>query len=144
MKRPNTIAGLQAKRAELSRLHTQLVAETKKVTCDLDHIDACIRLFDPDADAERTRINRYATKHRAPKGQMTRFVMEQFRLAAEPITSRQITAAWAQDRGLEADESTFVILRRRVGACLVSLKNNGTIESVGMDGACKLWRLVAD
>ena len=50
LERPDTIAGLQAKRKQLVKLRTALEADVRKVTCDQDHIDACIRLFDPTAD----------------------------------------------------------------------------------------------
>ena len=40
MERPNTVAGLKAKRAELAKLHEALEAEVRKVTCDLDHANA--------------------------------------------------------------------------------------------------------
>lgn len=143
MERPNTISGLQSKRSELAKLHKRLIAEAKSVLCDLDHIDACIRLFDPEADVERVRLNRYATKHRAPKGHQKRFVLEQFRLAEAPITCADITAAWIIERGLNPDEATKIILRRRVSACLTQIKHDGLIESVGNDGSRKLWRLVA-
>lgn len=147
MERPNTISGLQAKRKELATLHNQLVKEAKKVLCDIDHIDACIRLFDPDADIERIRLNRYATKHRAPKGYMKRFVLSQLREASEPLTSRQITEAWIKDRCLEPDEPTFVILRKRVGACLKTCENDGLAKGAGQTsdhdgwGPYKLWKL---
>lgn len=139
--RPNTISGLQAKRKELATLHRQLVAEAKKVLCDIDHIDAVIRVFDPDADIERIRLNRYAVKHRAPKGHLKRFVLSALREAAAPLSSRQITEAWIKDRRLQPDEATFVILRKRVGACLQTCKTQGMIEEVGTDGEYKLWRL---
>jgi len=140
IERPNTIAGLQEKRAELAKLHKHLVAEAKKVLCDIDHVDACIRLFDPDADIERIRLNRYATKHRAPKGHLKRFVLGQFRVAAGPLTSRQITEAWIEDRGLQPDDATFVILRKRIGACIQTVRKDGTIEEVGGDGEYKTWQ----
>lgn len=145
--RPNTVSGLQAKRAELVKLHKHLVAEAKKVICDIDHIDATIRLFDPNADLERFRRNHYATKHRAPKGQMKRFVLNQLREASEPLTSRQITEAWVADRGLSPDEATVTILRKRVGACLKTCENQGLAEGAGATtdhgefGPYKLWRL---
>ncbi len=141
MERPNTISGLQAKRKELAKLHNELVKEAKKVLCDIDHIDATIRIFDPNADIERIRLNRYATKHRAPKGHMKRFVLGQFREASAPLSSRDITDAWIKDRGLAPDESTRVILRKRVGACIQTIKKDGVIEEVGSDGEYKLWKI---
>ena len=68
MERPNTVAGLLEKRAELAALVKFHQAELRKVVCDLDHLDATIRLFDPDADI--SRVKRYPTKHRAFKGEM--------------------------------------------------------------------------
>lgn len=138
---PNTISGLQSKRAELVKLRKELMREAKKVLCDIDHIDACVRLFDPAADIERHRLNRYATKHRAPKGHMKRFVLTQLRESDVPLTSRQIIEAWIKERGLQPDEDTFVILRKRVGASLVTSKNTGLVESTGSDGEYKLWQL---
>lgn len=141
MERPNTIAGLQAKRAELLRLHDQLMADAKKVVCDLDHIDATIRLFDPDADFQRRIKNRYATKHRAHFGHSKRFVLDALRRADEPLTSVALTMAWIKDRGLEPDEATRVILTRRIGACLTKLRDQGHIYSDAMIDGYKGWKL---
>ena len=143
MERPNTISGLQSKRKELLKLHGRLVSEAKKVLCDIDHLDATIRLFDPDADIERIRLNRYATKHRAPKGQMKRFILSCFREASDALTSATITSMWIEDRALRPDDSTRVILRKRVGASINKMKNEGVIECCGHDGTSKLWRLAA-
>lgn len=141
VERPNTIAGLQAKRKELVKLRAALEADVRKVTCDLDHLDACIRLFDPSADTAAA-IKRYATKHRAKKGQMRRFVLDRLKEATGPITSRDIAEAWVQDRGLNADDGTLVIIRKRVGACLNTLQQQGTISGEG--AVDRLWTLSPD
>jgi hypothetical protein len=137
--RPNTVSGLIAKRAELVRLRADLERELRAVTCDIDHLDGAIRLFDPDQTPAARK--RYATKHRAKKGQMTRFVLQALRVAQEPITSRQIAEAWVQDRGLNADDGTLVIIRKRVGAALISLRTKGLVQDVGHVGEHKGWRL---
>lgn len=147
MERPNTIAGLQAKRAELIKLHSQLVADAKKVLCDIDHLDATIRLFDPEADLARRVGKRYAVKHRAAFGHTKRFILDILRRAEGPMHSRQIAEAWAKDRGLNADEATMNILRKRIGACIKNCKDQGLIEFVGMSsdgdpfGPYKLWQI---
>lgn len=144
VERPNTIAGLQAKRAELIKLRARLHSEVKKITCDIDHLDATIRLFDPEADLERVRLNTYATKHRAFKGHMQGFVLGMIRKSGGELSSRQITQAWIEDRGLRPDEATFQILRKRVGACLTKNTATGVLESrpaEGENGAIKLYRL---
>jgi len=143
--RPNTVAGLVAKHAELTALREKYRAEIKKITVDIDHLDAAIRLFDPEADTYA--IKEYVTKHRAQKGSVKRFVLNAFREATEPLTSRQITEMWVADRGLAADEATLVIIRKRVGACIKSCVNQGLIEDRDwtkdhdQNGPYKLWAL---
>lgn len=143
--RPNTVAGLVAKHAELSALRERYKDAIKKLTIDIDHLDAAIRLFDPQADTYA--IKEYVTKHRAEKGSVKRFVLGAFREATAPLTSRHITEMWAEDRGLAADEATYAILRKRVGACIKDCANQGLLECVGVTedhdafGPYKLWRL---
>lgn len=138
--RPNTVAGLIKKRAELAALVKFHKAELRKIICDLDHIDATIRLFDPNADTGR--VKRYPTKHRAQKGEMQKFVGVTLKRATAPITSIEITNAMIKARGLKADDQTVVLIRKRVGACLTALKAQGIIRSVPLEGIYKGWELV--
>jgi len=143
--RPNTVSGLLAKHKELTDLRERYKAEIKKLTVDIDHLDAAIRLFDPQADSYA--IKEYVVKHRAQKGSVKRFVLGCFREATGPLTSRQITEKWAADRGLSADDATLSILRKRIGACIKSCVGQGLIEDVGWtedhgeNGPYKLWKL---
>jgi hypothetical protein len=108
--RPNTVAGLVAKHAELMALRERYRDEIKKLTVDIDHLDAAIRLFDPEADT--SPMKEYVTKHKAEKGSVKRFVLGMFREATAPLTSRMITEAWAADRGLTADDAQSTLDRR--------------------------------
>lgn len=143
--RPNTVAGLVAKHKELCDLRERYKAEIKKLTVDIDHLDAAIRLFDPAADT--SAIKQYVTKHRAQKGTVKRFVLNTMREAGAPLTSRQITEAWAADRGLAAGEATYVTLRKRIGACIKGCREQGLIEEAGWtgdhgeSGPYKLWQI---
>ena len=143
--RPNTVAGLVAKHAELSALRDRYREEIKKLTVDIDHLDAAIRLFDPQADTYA--IKQYVTKHRAKKGSVKSFVLNMMREADGPLTSRQITEAWCADRGLKADEDTLSTLRKRIGACIKGCVNQGLIvddgwtKDHGAYGPYKLWKL---
>lgn len=143
--RPNTVAGLLAKHRELASLREKYRAEIKKLTVDLDHIDAAIRLFDPNADT--SPIKEYVTKHRAQKGTVKRFILTAFREATSPITSREIAERWIANRGLVADEATYTIIRKRIGAAIKSCVGQGLIEETGWTeehdayGPYKLWKL---
>jgi hypothetical protein len=143
--RPNTVAGLVAKHAELTTLRERYKAEIKKLTVDIDHLDAAIQLFDPQADSYA--IKEYVTKHRAAKGTVKAFVLGCFRETTAPLTSRQITELWAADRGLKADDATLNTLRKRIGACIKGCAEQGLIEDRGLTtdhdayGPYKLWVL---
>ena len=127
IERPNTVSGLVAKRDELVKLRDRLEADIRAITCDIDHLEAAIRIFDPEDSPEARR--RYAALHRAPKGQSTRFVLR--KLKDGPLTSRALADLWCQDRGLQAKEATVSMLRKRIGATLKVLENKGLVSQAG-------------
>jgi hypothetical protein len=53
MERPNTVAGLVAKKAELEKLRDGLEADLRAVVADIDHLDGGIRPFDQTQGRER-------------------------------------------------------------------------------------------
>lgn len=137
--RPNTLSGLVAKRDELAKYRDQLETDIRAVTVDIDHLEAAIRIFDPeDTPAARRR---YAALHRAPKGQSTRFVLGKLRTASGPLTSRQLADMWCADRGLVAKDSTVSMLRKRIGATLKALHNKGLVRQEGHVLGLIGWRL---
>lgn len=136
--RPNTLSGLIAKRDELGKYRDQLEDDIRAVTCDLDHLDAAIRIFDPDDSPTARR--RYAAMHRAPKGQSTRFILEALRTAPGPLTSRELADLWCKDRGLVAKESTVSMLRKRMGATLKALHGKGLVRQDGFVLGLIGWR----
>jgi hypothetical protein len=139
MERPLTVAGLLEKRAELTKARDQLSAELEAVTFDIEHLDAVIRLFDP----EQVPIvrKRYLSQHSARGGEMARFVLGTLRQAAAPLTARQIGLMWAEDNGLAASDATARVLRKRVGSCLRNLATKGHVVEVGEVEDAKVWRV---
>ena len=143
--RPNTVSGLAAKHAELVKLRDADRAEIKKLTVDIDHLDAAIRLFDPQADYQRHKLRAHVVRHRAQKGQVKRFVLDALREADRPMTSREIAAAWCAERGLAADAETTNTIRKRITACIKTCEQQGVVAFAGMTtdhgefGPHKLW-----
>jgi len=137
--RPNTLSGLVAKRNELVRYRDQLEADIRAVTVDIDHLEAAIRIFDPeDTPAARRR---YAALHRAPKGQSTRFVLKALREASSPLTSRDLADMWCRERGLSAKDSTLSMMRKRIGATLKALHHKGAVGQEGHIEGRIGWKL---
>ena len=133
------MAGLVAKRDELVKLRDRLEADIRAITVDVDHLEAAIRLFDPENTPEARR--RYAAMHRAPKGQSMRFVLATLRTAERPLTSREIALAWCKDRGLDAKDSTVVTITKRIGATLRALMEKGMVAQEGHVEGLVGWRL---
>lgn len=130
-----------AKRNELVRYRDQLEADIRALTVDIDHLEAAIRIFDPeDTPAARKR---YAALHRAPKGQSTRFVLRALREASGPLTSRDLADMWCQERGLTAKDSTVSMLRKRIGATLKALEHKGAVRQEGHVEGRIGWRMNA-
>lgn len=137
--RPNTVAGLIEKRAQLAGMLKYHRAEERKIICDLDHIDATIRMFDSNADV--SRIVRYPTQHRAKKGEVVRLVVKMLKAADHPLTSLDIVHSQIEARGLKADDATVVIMRKRIGACLSKLKAAGFVRVVPLPGLYQGWEM---
>ena len=141
MDRPNTLAGLVARRAELVKYRDQLEADVRALTVDIDHLEAAIRIFDPENTPEARK--RYAALHRAPKGQSTRFVLRKLREAPGPLTSRDLADMWCEERGLTAKDSTLSMMRKRIGATLKVLHHKGAVRQDGhVDGRIG-WRVAS-
>lgn len=140
MERPNTVAGLRAKRKELDKELKAAKKAVKAIKVDIDHIDAALRIF---AGRSPHAIPRRQTQFRAERGEMRRHVLTALRESTAPLTSQEIADAWCKARGLNADHDTYVLIRKRVGACLNTLKRAGTINEIAMEGLYKGWELVS-
>jgi hypothetical protein len=140
--RPNTVAGLLFKRAELLRAQKQLKADLDKVTCDLEHLDAAIRLFDPEQQPEA--IKRYVLQYRARAGQMTRFLLDHLREAGGPVSIYVLAQGWIAERGMNEHGGTLAIIRRRIGVTLRKLVTRGMTRAVYENGRFVGYALVKE
>jgi hypothetical protein len=135
--RPNTVSGLEHKRDELARYRTALEAEIRKVTCDIDHLEAAIALFDPNATPNA--IKRYVVRHRAKKGSVKAFILDTLREASEPLTSAALTDLWLARRGLRVNEDTRIVMRKRILAGLITSRARGVVRNEGVFDGHKGW-----
>lgn len=132
MERPNTVAGLMAKRKELYSVLKGLQADINKTLKSIDHLDATIALFDPQLVPRAA--HRYGTKDRARRGRLTSFVMDQLRQSPVPMSSHELTRAWIELCGIDADGKDFENIRKRTRVCLTSLKRRGITKGDSQSG----------
>lgn len=114
--RPNTVAGFNAKRDELPAYRKALHAEIRKVTVDIDHLEAAIHAQRREAlrgpPQGQEGIGQAVHPGQAPRG------------SGAPHKRRD-HRSMACDRGLRTDDATRVLIRKRIGAALISLRERG-------------------
>jgi hypothetical protein len=142
--RPNTVAGLIDKRRETAGKIEHHQRVLNELIVDLDHVDHTIRLFDPDCDVALAQPKALPPRHGAFRGEMQRFVLGALRAATAPVTSLEIAIEVVKGGGLDPNDPRAVsLIRKRVGACLFSLKAKGVARDVPTTGPYKGWELVA-
>lgn len=144
VERPNTLAGLVEKRAEIAGKISATRAALRQLIIDLDHIDAAIRLFDPDYDVEGIRQKIPTAAHRAIRGDLTRAALDALRDAPGPMTTIEIARHVMAQRGLNtADKALLQLFTRRTGALLRWQRKRGILRSVKdpHQGRFDLWEV---
>jgi hypothetical protein len=141
MERPNTVSGLMEKRRQLRAELKAAEKAARNIRIDLDHLDAAIRLFTEDAPR---RLPSRSVAFRAGRGEVIRHVLRSLREAKGPLTSIEIAEGFMKARGMEASDETAVLIRKRIGACLNSLKHQGTVRGVPLEGLYKGWELAKE
>jgi hypothetical protein len=138
---PHVVTGLIAKRAELAGRIEHLQAQVRQATIELDHIEASIRIFQPDIDIAAIGARPVPPAHHAFRGETSRIVLETIREAGRPLDTTAITERVMRERGLDRnDAAMFRVMSKRVGACLRHWERvRGAIQSMPGPGQVKLW-----
>jgi len=144
--RPNTLAVLVEKRAEIAGQISHTRAMLRQFIIDLDHIDAAIRLFDPNYDVDGIRQKIPSAAHRAIRGDMTCATLDALRDAAGPMTTIELARHVMAERRLNtADKALQQLFTRRAGALLGWQRKRGILRSVTWPvrslGDCRLTLL---
>jgi hypothetical protein len=106
MSDPSVISSLREKRLEVARILDDLERQSNARRADLAHLDATIRLFDPNdvldvgQPAARRRYNEWFRP-----GECRRKIHDVLRDAAEPMTTREIVEKIMAARGLSSDDA---------------------------------------
>jgi hypothetical protein len=140
--RPNTVAGLVAKRAEIAGQIVAAKATLRQLIIDLDHVDAAIRLFDPDIDLATIKPRPLPPPHKAYRGQITRIVLDALREAKGPLTTKQLAQHVMAERGLNtADVRLVGVFSKRLGATLRHHRDRGLLRQIKDRGEFVVWEV---
>lgn len=92
MAESHVVSGLVSKRSELAGQIQHHQNEAQRIAGELDHLDATIKLFDPQYDLRgiRPRAQRRLNPH-FKNGESNRMVLDAMREAGDSVTTRYLT-----------------------------------------------------
>lgn len=115
----------------------------RQLIIDLDHVDAALRIFDPDIDLADIRPRPLPARHRAFRGGVQRTVLGALRKSDKPMAAYELAAHVMAERGLDTtDKKLLVVIAKRVGASLRQMRSNKQVQSVPGVGRHVLWEIV--
>src|SRR4030088_1259996 len=91
MAEPHVIGALRNKRAELAGTLKQLEQQLTRERTNLAHLDATMRLFDPNVRPKDIRPRRIRARNVwFRQGECLRLIYDELREAAQPVTTREL------------------------------------------------------
>jgi len=142
MSESHVVSGLVAKRAEMSGLIQKYQSEIDRILSEISHIDATIKLFSPEYDLRsiRAKKRRVQNKYFKP-GECPRLVLDILRKAECSITSRQISEAMLQAKGLEPNAEMIDQMQRNALGVLKILENKRLVVQGMPEGLARTWMI---
>ena len=143
MAEPHVIGALRNKRAELAGMLRQLEQQLGQQRANLAHVDATMRLFDPDIRPKDIRPKQPRERNAWFRpGECLRLIYDELREATQPVTTRELAERIMHLKAiLPADDQR----RERIQKTLLASLNRAkqTIARVEIAGVVR-WRLIYD
>jgi len=143
MAESHIITGLVAKRSELAGLAKHYQTEISRITGDLNHIDATIKLFSPEFDLRTVRTKEHRKRNQYFKsGECPRMTLDILRESSEALTSRQIAEDMLRRKGLEPSVERIDQLQKSALNVLKRLEDKGLVMQDTQKGISHTWKIV--
>jgi monoamine oxidase len=148
MAESHVVSGLVAKHAELAGLIQFHRTEIERVASDLQHLDATLKLFDPEIDlrslgTKRVNSSRTGGFKRFESRESHTWVLDQLREATEPLTTNTMIVRIIIAKGLEDTKELRTSIQRTLTGTLRRLEKRGLVEDAGRadNGLSVLWQI---
>ena len=141
MAEAHVIGALRHKREELAGMLRQLEQQLAQQRANLAHVDATMRLFDPDIRPKDIRPKQPRARNAwFHQGECLRLIYDELREATQPVTTRDLAERIMR---LKAMPSADNQCRERVQKTLLASLNRAkqTIARIEVAGAVR-WRLI--
>lgn len=127
------ISGLVSKRSDLAVLAKHYAQELDRLDADLKHLDATIKLFDPEMDLRTLPPKQFREANRIFRhGESNRLILEVLREAGGTLNTLEIAQRIANKKKL--DESQVKAVRDTVLDSLRRAEKKGVIRQTGREG----------
>ena len=139
----HAITALRDKRGELSGQIDALQDQLRQAFIDMDHIDAALRMFQPDIELEEIKPKPLPPRHRAFKGQVTRAILTMLRKEGA-MDARAITLRLMAERELNLNDAGLQkAMHKRIGAALRNLRERTLVVSEAGSKGLLLWSVAS-
>jgi len=140
----HVVSALKAKRVQVASHIEALQGQLRQATIDLDHVEAALRLFDPEVDLATLSPRKVAPVLYDTKGDTGRIILETLRTSMRPLSTAQVCDAVMLARGLDTNDKALCrVMMRRTNANLKHwAKKRGLIRSMPGPGQQLLWEVV--
>lgn len=141
----HVVSALKEKRIQVASQIEALQDQLRQAVIDLDHVEAALRLFDPNVDLAALPPRKVAPISYDTKGDTGRIILETLRTATKPLTTEQVCQAVMVERRLDTNDKALCrTMMRRTNANLKHwAKKRGLIRSMPGPGQQLLWEVVA-
>ena len=141
MAEPHVIGALRNKRAEPAGMLRQIEQQLVQQRANLAHVDATMRLFDPDIRPKDIRPKQPRERNAWFRpGECLRLIYDELREATQPVTTRELAERIMQVKAIPAADNDR---RERIQKTLLASLNRAkeTIARVETAGVVR-WRLI--
>ncbi|QFY44579.1 hypothetical protein F6R98_19710 [Candidatus Methylospira mobilis] len=142
MAESHVISGLVAKRSEMAGLIQHYQAEISRISTDLNHIDATIKLFSPEFDLRTVRAKAHRERsHSFTHGERPRLILDILRESVDGLTSGEIAEAMLRLKGVESNANRIEQFQRCALSALNKLEAKGLVAPSETEGAARIWKI---
>jgi len=140
----HVVSALKEKRIAIASQIESLQGQIRQAVIALDHVEASLRLFDPDVDLAALAPRKVAQVLYDHRGDTGRVILETLRTAMRPLTTAQVCEAVMKARNLDTNDKALCrLMMRRTNANLKHWqKKRGLIRSMPGPGQQLLWEVV--
>jgi len=140
----HVVSALKAERIKIATEIEGLQAQLRKRVIDLDHVEASLKLFDPDVVISDLGPRKVPQVLSDIHGDTGRVILDTLRQATAPLSTSKVCEAIMKARGLDTDDKALckLMMKRTVANLKHWSKKRGLIRCMPGMGQQLVWEIV--